>query len=82
MSKPWENEPHPQTDALCKKWCHNETDQLTTCIEHAEQTEQRLRHAEMLLDEWPGSFATERILAQWCAKCRAHLAVAKEADNE
>ncbi len=82
MSKPWDNEPSPLTDAACKGWCerwHNETDQLTCCLEHAEDLERRLRHAEWVLDVVLecGSVNDQ----YWVDDIKAHLAAAQEADS-
>jgi hypothetical protein len=48
MSKPWDTEPTPITDAAWTRWCeqsHNETGQLEAAIKHAEDLERRLSYA-------------------------------------
>lgn len=83
MSRPWDSEPTPMTDAIiqherdtihqCKAWEGGCTKAIAT---HARDLERKLRHARQLLYQARhGGFATD---SSWQDDVDEHLAAAKE----
>ncbi len=81
---PWDNEPTPWVDEaawdqLQDGGCAPSVNVITS--DDARDLERRMRHAERLLEEWPGRFPTQNQWTIWLIERKHHLQAAKEQDG-